>query len=159
MIPTPPRSLEIIEEAIYQEQAAHDEYLKLARAAADPEERERYHDLAHQEMRHRQLLEERWRTLTGRRFRYKPAKRGHAPLPEPTSAATAALAFEVAMERKLDAIGNYRELAGSDADIEGRRFYQELADEEQRDYEWFRDRRNALEGRGGFTDPPRGRER
>lgn len=161
MVPVPPRALEIIEEAIYHEQSSHDYYLKVAAAIENPSGKEQYRHLAHEEIRHREVLEERYRALTGKRFRYEPSKVDPDQLPIPTSNATAIEALELAMEHELEAVANYRELAADASSEESRRVYLELANDEQQHYEWFRDQRNAL--RGGvhwFTETlPGARER
>lgn len=161
MVPVPSRTLEIIEEAIYHEQSSHDYYLKVAAAIENPSGKEQYRHLAHEEIRHREVLEERWRALTGKRFRYETSRRDPDPLPIPTSNATAIEALEQAMEHELEAVASYRELASSASDEESRRVYLQLAQDEQQHYEWFRDQRNAL--RGGvhwFTETlPGARER
>jgi rubrerythrin len=161
MGPVPPRALEIIEEAIYHEQSSHDYYLKVSAAIENPSGKEQYRHLAHEEIRHREVLEERYRVLTGKRFRYEPSKVDSDQLPIPTSNATAIEALELAMEHELEAVANYRELAADASNEESRRVYLELANDEQQHYEWFRDQRNAL--RGGvhwFTETlPGARER
>jgi rubrerythrin len=146
MVPAPSRALEIIEEAIYHEQSSHDYYLKVAAAIEDPSGKEQYRHLAHEEIRHREVLEERYRAITGKRFRYEPSKLSSESLPVPTSNATAIEALEQAMEHELEAVANYRELAAGATNEESRRVYLQLANDEQQHYEWFRDQRNALQG-------------
>lgn len=146
MVPAPSRALEIIEEAIYHEQSSHDYYLKVAAAIENPSGKEQYRHLAHEEIRHREVLEDRWRALTGKRFRYEPSKLDHETLPVPTSDATAIEALELAMEHELEAVAKYRELAASTPNDESRRVYLQLANDEQQHYEWFRDQRSALQG-------------
>ena len=161
MVPVPSRALEIIEEAIYHEQSSHDYYLKVAAAIENPSGKDQYRHLAHEEIRHREVLEDRWRALTGKRFRYEPSRQLGDDLPVPTSNATAVEALEQAMEHELEAVANYRELAESAGDAESRRVYLQLANDEQQHYEWFRDQRNALQrGVHWFTETlPGARER
>lgn len=146
MVPVPSRALEIIEEAIYHEQSSHDYYLKMAAAIENPSGKEQYRHLAHEEIRHREVLEDRWRALTGKRFRYESARAESDLLPIPTSNATAVEALELAMEHELEAVTAYRELAASATDEASRGVYLQLANDEQQHYEWFRDQRNALQG-------------
>jgi rubrerythrin len=161
MVPAPSRALEIIEDAIYHEQSSHDYYLKVAAAIENPSGKEQYRHLAHEEIRHREVLEERYRAITGKRFRYEPSKVESDSLPVPTSTATAFEALEQAMEHELEAVANYRELADGATNEESRRVYLQLASDEQQHYEWFRDQRNALQsGVHWFTETlPGGRER
>jgi len=99
-----------------------------------------------EEIRHREVLEDRYRALTGKRFRYEPSKVDSESLPIPTSNATAIEALELAMEHELEAVDNYRVLAADASNEESRRVYLELANDEQQHYEWFRDQRDALQG-------------
>jgi len=161
MVPAPSRALEIIEEAIYHEQSSHDYYLKVAAAIQDSSGKEQYRHLAHEEIRHREVLEERYRALTGKRFRYDANKVADDSLPVPTSNATAIEALEQAMEHELEAVDKYRELAEGASDEESKNVYQQLAQDEHQHYEWFRDQRNALQrGVHWFTETlPGARER
>jgi rubrerythrin len=145
MEPAPSRALEIIEEAIYHEQSSHDYYLKVAAAIHDASGKAQYRHLAQEEIRHREVLESRYRALTGKRFRFAPARLESDDLPVPTTNATAIEALEMAMEHELEAVAKYHELAAGAPDEESRRVYLQLARDEQQHYEWFRDQRNALQ--------------
>lgn len=144
MVPGSPKVLEIIEEAIYHEQASHDYYLQVVAAIHDDSGRQQFRHLAQEEIRHREVLEGRFRALTGRRFRFDPKKLHPDPIPVPTTNATAIEALALAMEHELDAVANYRKLAEEAEDDESRRTYLELAEDEQSHYEWFRTQRQAL---------------
>jgi rubrerythrin len=161
MVPAPSRALEIIEEAIYHEQLIHAYYLKVAAAIEDPSERDRYRHLAQEELRHKEALENRWRALTGKRFRYEPSRIATDALPAPADGAGVAGALELAMEHELEAAANYGELAECATTDGYRRLYLELANDEQRHYEWLRDQRHALLGgaRRFAENSPGARER
>ncbi len=136
--------LDIIEEAIYHEQASHDYYLRVVGAIHDESGRQQFRHLAQEESRHREVLEDRFRALTGKRFRFDPKKLRADELPVPTTNATAVEALAMAMEHELEAVASYRKLAEAAEDDESRRTYQELAQDEQSHYEWFRTQRQAL---------------
>jgi len=151
--PVSPRVLAIIEEAIYDEQASHDYYLKMVEAIDEPSGREQFRRLAREEVRHREVLEERYRALTGKRFRFDPAKLPPDPVPVPTTNATAIEVLGIAMGHEQDAVLKYRELADSAPDEEARGAYLELADDEHQHYEWFRAQRQAIQsGIHWFTE-------
>lgn len=145
MTPIPTKVLEIIEDAIYDEQASHDYYLTMAAVIHEPSGREQFRHLAQEEVRHRDVLEERYRALTGKRFHFEPSKLPHGHAPVPTTNATAIEVLGLAMEQELDAVGKYRKLAESAPDEEARRAYLQLAEDEQQHYEWFRAQRHAIQ--------------
>jgi len=144
MIPSSPKTIEIIEEAIYHEQASHDYYLQVVAAIHDESGRQQFRHLAQEEIRHREVLEDRFRALTGKRFRFDPSKLHPDPIPVPTTNATAIEALALAMEHELEAVENYRKLADGAGDEDSRRTYRQLADDEREHYEWFRTQRQAL---------------
>ena len=137
--------LEIIEDAIYDEQSAHDYYLKMVEVIHDRSGKDQFRHLAQEEVRHREILEERWRALTGKRFRFEASKLPHEHAPVPTTNATAVEVLGMAMEQELDAVAKYKHLAGSAPDEEARSAYLELARDEQQHYEWFRAQRQAIQ--------------
>lgn len=139
------RTLEIIEEAIYHEQGAHDYYLRVAEAIHDPSGSAQYRQLAAEELTHRELLEERWHRLTGKRFRFDPAKVEADELPVPSSNASAIEALTLAMAHESEAVEKYRALVAGAPDEESRRAYEQLARDEEQHHDWFRDRRDALQ--------------
>jgi len=145
MASPPSKVLEIIEEAIYDEQASHDYYLKMVETIHDPSGKEQFRHLAQEEVRHREVLEERFRSLTGKRFRFEPSKLQTDPVPVPTTNASAIEALGLAMKHELEAVEKYRRLAEGAPDEEARRAYLQLADDEQGHYEWFRAQRHAIE--------------
>ena len=145
MSSTPSKVLEIIEDAIYDEQSAHDYYLQMVEVIHDPSGKAQFRHLAQEEVRHREMLEERWRALTGKRFRFEASKLPHAHAPIPTTNATAVEVLGMAMEQELDAVAKYKQLAGSATDEEARGAYLELAREEHQHYEWFRAQRQAIQ--------------
>lgn len=138
------RVLEIIEDAIYHEQGSHDYYLRVAAAIDNPSGKEQYRHLAGEELRHREVLEERYRNLTGKRFRFEPAKLDSDEIPVPTSNANAIEVLGMAMEHELEAVEKYRELAAAASDEDARTIYLRLAQDEHEHFEWFRDQRDAL---------------
>jgi rubrerythrin len=151
--PVPAKVLEIIEDAIYDEQASHDYYLKMAEVIVNPSGRDQFRHLAQEEVRHREVLEERWRALTGKRFKFEPSKmpKDHAPVP--TTNADAVQVLGMAMEQELDAVSKYKKLAESAEDEPARRAYLELAEDEQQHYEWFRAQRHSIQtGIHWFTE-------
>ena len=139
------RVLEIIEDAIYDEQSAHDYYLKMVEVIDDRSGKEQFRHLAQEEVRHRELLEERWRALTGKRFRFEASKLPHDHAPIPTTNATAVEVLGMAMEQELEAVAKYKELAASAPDEEAKSAYLELARDEHQHYEWFRAQRQAIQ--------------
>jgi rubrerythrin len=138
--------LGIIEEAIYHEQSSHDYYLRVAEVMHNPSGKEQYRHLAQEEIRHREVLEERYHALTGKRFRFEPSKLEPDEIPVPTTNASAIEALGMAMEHELEAVGKYMTLAEEAAEEESRRVYLQLARDEQQHHDWFRDQRNALQG-------------
>lgn len=139
------KALEIIEEAIYHEQSSHDYYLRVASAIHDPSGSAQYRQLAQEEQKHREILEERWHRLTGKRFRFDPAKVEAEELPVPSTNASAIEALTLAMAHELEAVEKYRDLIASAKDEEARRIYEQLAQDERQHHDWFRDRRDALQ--------------
>ena len=149
----PPKVLEIIEDAIYDEQSSHDYYLKMVDVIRDPSGKEQFRHLALEEFRHREILEERWKVLTGKRFRFEPTKLPHEHAPIPTTNATAVEVLGMAMEQELEAVGKYKKLAEGAPDEAARSAYQQLADDEYQHYEWFRAQRHAIQsGIHWFTE-------
>jgi rubrerythrin len=144
MVPHSEKVLDIIEEAIYHEQASHDYYLQVVEAMHDESGRQQFRHLAQEEIRHRAVLEDRFRSLTGKRFRFDPKKLRPDPVPVPRSNASAIQALALAMEHELEAVENYRKLAEGAEDAESRRTYLQLAEDERGHYEWFRTQRQAL---------------
>jgi rubrerythrin len=153
MMSAPPKVLEIIEDAIYDEQSAHDYYLKMVEVIHDPSGKEQFRHLAQEENRHREVLEERWRALTGKRFRFEPSKLPHEHAPIPTTNATAVEVLGMAMEEELNAVAKYKKLAEGAPDEAARKAYLQLADDEYQHYEWFRAQRQAIQsGIHWFTE-------
>jgi len=138
------KALEIIEEAIYHEQGAHDYYLRVAEAIHDPSGSAQYRQLAQEELAHRELLEARWHRLTGKRFRFDASKVETDELPVPSSNASAIEALTLAMTHEQEAVEKYRILVAGAPDEESRRAYEQLAQDEQQHHDWFRERRDAL---------------
>jgi rubrerythrin len=145
MASVPASVIEIIEEAIYDEQASHDYYLKMVDVIHDPSGKEQFRRLAREEVRHRDVLEERFRDLAGKRFRFEPAKLQIDPVPIPSTNASAIEALGLAMEHELTAVEKYRRLAEGAASEEARLAYLELAEDEHQHYEWFRAQRHAIQ--------------
>jgi len=145
MTSAPSKVLEIIEDAIYDEQSAHDYYLKMVEVIDEPSGKEQFRHLAQEEVRHREILEERWRALTGKRFRFEAAKLPHEHAPVPTTNANAVEVLSIAMEEEREAVAKYKELAESAPDEEAKRAYLELARDEHQHYEWFRAQRQAIQ--------------
>ncbi len=145
MAQAPSTVLEIIEEAIYDEQSSHDYYLKMAEVIHDSSGKEQFRHLAQEEIRHREVLEERYRALTGKRFRFEPSKLPHDHAPVPRTNATAVEVLGMAMEQEMDAVNKYRKLAESAPDEDARRAYLQLADDEHQHHEWFRAQRQAIQ--------------
>src|SRR5580765_8382763 len=110
MMTTPTKVLEIIEDAIYDEQSSADYYLKMAGVIHDPSGKEQFRHLAQEEYRHREILEERWRALTGKRFRFESSKLPHEHAPIPSTNATAIEVLGMAMEQELEAVEKYKKL-------------------------------------------------
>ena len=153
MMAAPSKVLEIIEDAIYDEQSAHDYYLRMVDVIHDASGKEQFRHLAHEEFRHREILEERWRALTGKRFRFEPAKLPHEHAPVPTTNATAVEVLGMAMEQELEAVAKYKKLAEAAPDDAARAAYAQLADDEYQHYEWFRAQRHAIQsGIHWFTE-------
>ncbi|MGE5175088.1 MAG: ferritin family protein [Hyphomicrobiales bacterium] len=139
------KALAIIEEAIYHEQASHDYYLRVAEAIHDASGSAQYRQLAQEELHHREVLEERWHRLTGKRFHFDPSKVEEDELPVPSTNATAIEALTLAMEHEQEAVEKYRHLIETAPDDESRRVYEQLAEDERQHRDWFRDRRDALQ--------------
>jgi rubrerythrin len=139
------KALEIIEGAIYHEQASHDYYLQVAEAIHDPSGSAQYRHLAQEERKHREILEERWHRMTGKRFRFDPSRVEEDELPVPSTNASAIEALTLAMAHELEAVEKYRALIAGAKDEEARHAYAELAKDEQQHHDWFRDRRDALQ--------------
>jgi rubrerythrin len=153
MMSAPANVLEIIEGAIYDEQSAHDYYLKMVEVIHNTSGKEQFRHLAQEELRHREILEERWRALTGKRFRFEASKLPHEHAPVPTTNATAVEVLGMAMEQEQEAVLKYRKLADGAPDEAARSAYMQLAEDEHQHYEWFRAQRIAIQsGIHWFTE-------
>ncbi len=139
--------VEILAQAIYSEQAAHEFYASLAGVIVNQQAKAVFQGLAQDEQRHRRLLESRFRDKSrGQRFPFEAGKVKKINLS--VDSRTKALdAVELALAAEKSASELYQTAAGQAQDAEGKRMFENLAADEDQHYELLLAEREALLGR------------
>lgn len=139
-------ALEALSIAIYNEQGASDYYTEVMNTIVNERGRNTFKFLADDEKRHRQNLEERFEQESGGKmfiFDPKRAKRVEVNVDDQASAVDA---VDLAIEAEKAAYEFYKGAAEKTKDENGRRMFENLAEEEDRHYETLRAEREALLG-------------
>ena len=139
--------LEILSQAIYNEQSAHEFYAGLVGQIVNTQAQAMFTGLADDEQRHRRLLEARYREMSqGQFFPFDAGKVKKISL-SVDSQTKAVDAVELAMAAEHDASESYRAAAARAQDAEGKRMFESLAEEEDRHHEILLAERESLLGR------------
>ena len=135
---------EILELAIYDEQAACDFYLNLSGQIKNPSGKKKFEFLAKDEKRHRDLLEGEYNKENGgKRFKFDAEKRKEIEVKvDDQSSASDALDLAIQAER-----GAYKFYVGASEKIEtqaSKKMFLKLAEEEDKHYNLLAAERQAL---------------
>ena len=146
MIPEDMGPLEILKIGIYNEVSARDFYLMMSGIIKDVSGRKKFLNLADDEKRHRETLEDWYKKESGGKvfpFDPKKVKKIRVEVKDHTSAFEA---IDIALEAERQAYLFYKEAAKRSKDEKGREMFKKLADEEDGHYQKLSAERNAIAG-------------
>jgi rubrerythrin len=139
-------ALEALSLAIYNEQSAFDFYTKLSDTIKNPSGKEKFKFLAADEKRHRKLLEDHYRKVTGgQKFPFDSGK-VKAVSVEVRDNTTASEALDIGIKAENEAYRFYSKSAGETKDPEAKKMFLMLAEEEDRHYNILNAEKQALIG-------------
>lgn len=146
VIPEDMGPLEILDIGIYNEVSARDFYLSVAGIIKDVSGRKKFQNLADDEKRHREILEDWYKKESkGKNFPFDPKKVKKIKV-EVKDHTSAFAALDIALEAERQAYLFYTEAGKRTKDEKGKEMFKKLADEEDGHYQKLSAERNAIAG-------------
>ncbi len=146
VIPEDMEPLEILKIGIYNEVSARDFYLSVAGIIKDISGRKKFQNLADDEKKHRETLEDWYKKESeGKVFPFDPKKVKKIKV-EVKDHTSAFAALDIALEAERQAYLFYTEAGKRTKDEKGKEMFKKLADEEDGHYQKLSAERNAIAG-------------
>jgi len=145
-------ALEALSSAIYNEQSAFDFYTMLSDTIRNPSGKEKFKFLASDEKRHRELLENHYKKISGgKEFPFEPTKVKKIQV-EVRDNTTASGALDIGIKAEKEAYEFYSKSAEETKDPDAKKMFLMLAEQEDRHYNLLTAEKQAVIGQFYWFD-------
>lgn len=127
--------LRILDAAVYKEQAAYDFYTEVSIMIVNPDGRKKFEHLAKDELRHRQVIEQRYKGLSGKALVFDPTKREHLKVGNLSEQTSALDAVALALDQEKLAMEMYKKGEETAEDSQSQKMFHQLMLDEEGHYQ------------------------